>query len=370
MISVLHILNEVRSSGAEIMIKTAHPYWQESGAVLHALGTGKVLGSYAGNLSDQGIIVHHLPFVNSLKFYSQMIRLLRAHQFDVVHIHTERAALTYACLARISGTPRIIRTIHNSFLFEGLLRVVLTVRRWAVRQLGVAQVSVSDSVKQNEQTRFGNSTRLIYNWFDDPHFRPPSMQERSENRKRLGLSNRQKVIVSVGNCATVKNHGAVIQALALIKKNELFPLYWHIGEEDSEHKEANLVRELDLDAQVRFWGRQEDVRPFLWAADIFVMPSFYEGFSLAMLEALASGIQLVLTRSPGLKEWATLIPEIIYTETSAADLARGLLQALKTPKNHEQAEQRSATIKTLFSVERGAQEYLILYNHMLTKNVN
>lgn len=365
---ILHILSEIRSSGAEVMIKTALPYWQEGGAVLHALGTGKVLGSYAGNLSDRGIIVHHLPFANSQKFYSQLIRLLRAHQFDVVHIHTEHAALTYACLAHIAGTPRIIRTIHSSFLFKRLTRLTRTVRRWAVRQLGVAQVSISDSVKQNEQTRFRNPTRLIYNWCDDLHFRPPSMQERSENRNRLGLSEHQKVIVSVGNCAPVKNHEAVIQALALIKKNGLLPLYWHVGEEDSENREGNLAREFGLDTQVRFWGRQEDVRPFLWAADIFVMPSFYEGFGLAVLEALESGTQLVLARSPGLKEWADLIPEIIYTDTSAADLARGLLQALKMPKNHEQAAQRSASLRTLFSVERGAQEYLALYNSV--KNVD
>ncbi len=365
---ILHILNEIRSSGAEVMIKAAIPYWKAGGAVLHALSTGKELGAYAGNLSDQGIIVHHRPFTNSLKFYSQLIRLLRTHQFDVVHIHTEHAALTYACLARIAGTPHIIRTIHSSFLFEGLLRVVLRVRRWAARQLGVVQVSISDSVKQNEQTRFGNPTWLIYNWCDDLHFRLPSIEESSESRKRLGLLEYQKVVVNVGNCAPVKNHEAIIHALALIKKNGLALLYWHIGEEDSEYKERTLTRELGLEAQVRFWGRQEDVRPFLWAADIFIMPSFYEGFGLVVLEALESGMQLVLANTPGLKDWATLIPEIIYTETSASDLARGLLQALKTPKNLEQAAQRSALLKMKFSAERGAQEYLALYNRV--KNVD
>lgn len=360
-IKVLHILYELRPSGAEVMIKIASPYWKEDGVELHVLSTANVVGDYADKLSNEGIIIHHIPFAYSLKFYNQLVRLICSNHFDVVHIHTERTALTYACLARLAGVPRIIRTLHSTYLFEGRTRFNRAVRRWAIRQLGVVQVSVSDSVKKNEQSRFRNSTHLIYNWYDDAHFIPPSLQERVEARKTLGLLGNEKVIVSVGNCAPVKNHVSIIQALALMKHVGQNPVYWHIGEEDTEEEERNLVRELDLGAQVFFWGRQDDVRPFLWAADVFVMPSFREGFGVAMLEAVGSGIPVVLARSPGLEEWSAFFPEIIYTDTSPNDLARGLMQVLKMQIETERVG--NSLLKSKFAVKRGAQEYYKIYKN-------
>lgn len=359
-IKILHILYELRSSGAEVMIKIAAPYWRENGLDLHVLSTAKVTGAYADKLSSEGIIIHHMPFANSLEFYIQMIKLIRSNHFDVVHIHTERTTLTYALLARLAGARRIIRTLHSTYLFEGLTRFNRAVRRWAVRQLGVIQVSISDSVKQNEQVRFGNPTHLIYNWYDDGHFFPPSLQQRIEARKTLGLSGNEKVIVSVGNCAPVKNHPAIIQALALMKKNGQSPLYWHIGEEDVERRERDLVRKLDLDELVQFWGRQDDVRPFLWAADVFVMPSFREGFGVAMLEAQGSGISVLLARSPGLEQWSAFFPEITYTGTTPHDLAHGLTMALSAPKNYKRMEPTLVGVE--FSTIYGAREYLALYS--------
>lgn len=360
-IKVLHILYELRSSGAEVMIQKATPFWKENGVVQHILSTAKEKGDFAAKLSSEGIVIHHIPFVNSMNFYCQLYRLMLSNHYDVVHIHTERTALTYALIARLAGIPRIIRTLHSTYLFEGLTRFNRAVRRWVVRKLGVVQVSISDSVQLNEQIRFRNPTQLIYNWYDDTHFIPPTLQERIEARKTLGLSGDEKVIVSVGNCAPDKNHDSIIRALSLMKYDGQCPVYWHVGEEDADRKERNLAQELDLETQIYFWGCQDDVRPFLWAADVFVMPSFREGFSIAMLEALGSGISVVLARSPGLEQWATVFPEIIFTGTSPDEIKLGLTQALKT--HREEESEKQSMLHQRFSVSRGAQEYLKLYEN-------
>jgi glycosyltransferase involved in cell wall biosynthesis len=361
-IRVLHILYKLRSSGAEVMLKKAVSYWRESGVVLHVLSTAKVIGPYVNQLSNEGIVIHHLPFENSLSFYFQLIKLIRSNHIDVVQIHTERTMLTYAILARLAGASRIIRTLHSTYTFEGLTRFNRALRRWIIRHLGVVQVSISDLVRQNEQTRFRNPTHLIYNWYDDAHFYPPSLEQRSEVRKTLGLIENEKVIVSVGNCAQVKNHAAIIQALAIMNKNGQKPLYWHVGEEEVEGREKKLVCELQLNSQVHFWGRQEDVRPFLWAADAFIMPSFHEGFSIAMIEALACGIPVILARSPGLDGWSTVFPEIIYTDTTPAGLAYVVGQVLEEQKNYDSTSH--ALAKAKFTAQRGAEEYLRLYKKL------
>jgi glycosyltransferase involved in cell wall biosynthesis len=231
--------------------------------------------------------------------------------------------------------------------------------------LGVVQVSVSDSVKQNEQIRFGNPTHLINNWYDDAYFTPPSLQERIEARKTQGLSGNEKVIVSIGNCAPVKNHALIIQALSLLKNNGLFPLYWHVGEEDAEEKERSLVRKLDLDTQVHFWGRQDDVRPFLWAADVFVMPSLREGFSVSALEAIACSLPTILTDVPGLLDWKKFgIKSIIYSEANPTALAENINTAFENP--NRPSFQELEKIFEKYKVLAGVNSYNDLYK--LPKN--
>ncbi len=329
---------------------------------LHALSTGKTPGSYVDSLRSAGFAVHHIAFSTSTGFTHKCWRYCGEFEFDAVHIHTERAALTYAFLARAAGVPTIVRTIHNNFMFRGPARLSRIIRRWAARRLGVVQVSVSDSVQQNESERFLNPTRLIYNWYDPEVFRPPSPGERSAARMALGLSEKEKVLVSVGNCSVIKNHVAILRALALLRTAGVSALYLHVGEEDANGSERQFARDLGLEAQARFVGRQE-VRPFLWAADVFVMPSLYEGFSISMLEAAACELMLVLSPSPGLVQWRASFPEIVYADPTPSDLARTLMRALDAPCRNQPIPR--GVLQAKFGARRGAQAYLDLYRGSL-----
>jgi glycosyltransferase involved in cell wall biosynthesis len=358
-IQVLHILYELRSSGAEIMLKNAAPYWKKEGVVLHVLSTAQVKGSFFDDLIREGIIIHHIPYVNSLNFIFKLNKLIHQHHFDVVQIHVEKPFLTYSILARLAGVPVIIRTIHSTFLFDGLTKYNRSIRRWIVRVLGVIQVSVSAAIQKNEQLRYHNPTLQINNWYDDSSFYPPSDTERTNARNKFMLSEDQKVIISVGNCAPVKNHESIIRALAILKDKKLPVEYWHIGEEDQDKLEQNLVEELNLISMVKFWGRQIEIRDFLWAADVYVMPSFHEGLSIAMLEAIATQIPVVLAKSPGLEQWEEFYPEIIYSDTKPGDLANKLSIALQKRKQSKGND--SSELTTNFCIDQGVKKYLALY---------
>lgn len=358
-IKVLHILYQLRFSGAEIMIKNATPYWKEKGVVQHVLGTAHTIGDFANDLSSEGIVIHHIPYSNKLDFIYKLYRLIRQNRFDVVHIHVERTFLTYSLVARIAGVPVIIRTLHSTYNFDGLIRFNRAVRRWMVRILGVIQVSASAAVQENEFTRFHNPTQQINNWYDDSKFYPPSKNERTIAREKFILNDDRKVIISVGNCAPVKNHESIIRAISLLKNKSIQLEYWHIGEEDADKREQKLVYELNLNNMVKFWGRQKNIRDFLWAADVYIMPSFHEGFGIAMLEALATQIPVILARSPGLDQWAEFFPNIIFTDTTPAGISNALLHTI-TNLGRTKMEDGSF-IKLNFGISRGAEEYLKLF---------
>jgi len=111
---------------------------------------------------------------------------------------------------------------------------------------------------------------------------------------------------------------------------------------------------------MRFLGYCTDVRPYLWAADFFVMPSLYEGFGVAVLEEMACGLRMVLANSPGLRWWAEIFPGIIYAEPDAESLAAAIASTLESRTSADQVA-LSNRVAEIFSVNRGAQEYLELY---------
>jgi Glycosyltransferase len=215
---------------------------------------------------------------------------------------------------------------------------------------------VSTAVMECEQKRFHNPGVKLWNWLDTKYFRPPSVEERRSARQSLGCTEDQFVLVSVANCNHVKNHAALLRALP--KVTQVIPmLYLHVGKEELERPELALTERLGLQDKVRFMGSEPDPRLFFWAADVFVMPSLYEGLGNSALEAIASGCPAVLADVSGLKEIATETKWTISVTPDEESIMAGLLRMADIPvqTRRMRALEDSARIRERFSVERGVQ---------------
>lgn len=356
---ILHILNTLRPSGAETMLRVAAPYWQEQGLDLSILSTGENIGPYALELENAGYRIFHIPFSKTLNFCLNFFQLLKKNKFDVVHIHTERAFFLYAIIAWLMGVKKIVSTIHSNHKFVSFTKFYRAKFRHLMRYLKVIQISISQSVYDTEIKFYNNSTFIINNWSDLDMFHPPSQLQKEQARISLGVEN-YYVILSIGNCSPTKRHHLIIEALPHLEKEIPNIIYLHIGEEDDDHSEKKLAEKLAVSSKIKFLGYQIDIRPYLWAADVFVMPSQYEGFGIAALEAIASGIPTILTDVPGLSEWKELgIDSVTYTEGNPFILAKNILAVLKSP--HFPTDADIEKIKNIYGVERGASEYINVY---------
>ena len=366
---VLHILNELMPSGAEVALRVAAPRWRAMGLECHVLSTGERPGIYADTLRQAGCRMHHLPFVKSPVFFKTLYRLLRNNRFDVVHIHTERSNFYYALTARAAGTRNIVRTIHNVFKFTGHTWMVRRIQRSMLRWMGVQQVSIGFSVAENELLRYGNPTHQIFNWCSD-HFQPVNGLERGHwLRRRLKIGIHLFVVVSVGNCSTVKNHGELMRALAMLK-NQHELLYIHIGREARGTPERCLALELGIAERTRFLGFIDDPLHYLQVADAYVMPSVYEGFGIAAIEAMAAGAPAVLADVPGLRDIKRFSDAPIWVTPKAEAISVGLKKiAVMTLKERMQLGLRgSYAVRKHFSMTRGAQSYANIYMKEFVKN--
>jgi glycosyltransferase involved in cell wall biosynthesis len=360
---VLHILNELKPSGAEVMLYTAAPYWRAQGIEGHILSTGARPGGFASVLEEAGYRIHHIPFSDSYSFLTRIYALLTDNKYDALHIHTERANFWYALAGYLSGHKRIVRTVHNVFLFKGKLRIERLVQRWLVhRILGVKCVSISPSVEEIELRTFHNFSQRVSNWFDSRKFKLPSLQEKKDARKSLAIPDGTVVLTSVGGCSPVKNHSVIIEALAMLPVDAAI-LYLHVGPEEDGHPERKLAQAAGASSRVRFYGTVQDITSILHASDVFVMPSLYEGCPIATIEAMGAGLPCILSDVPGLCDFREAGDGIYWVKPTAESIQKGLLHFLEMPMStrHHAGTVLSRYAHHCFSVDRGAAAYSQLY---------
>lgn len=358
---VLHVLGEIRPSGAEVMLLAALPGFRSAAVEPAVLATGSVKGELAARFEAAGCEVLHLPFRRTPTFFWQAYRLLRDPRWDTIHLHTERANFYFGVIALATGKT-VIRTIHNVFAFEGSLRWRRALQRRLLEAFGLQHVAIGASVLANEAGRFGIRPLLVDNWFDDASFAPSTAEVRLGARQTMGIDPGRFVITSVGNCSDVKNHQSLLRAMAALPPRQR-PLYLHAGIEEPDAPERQLAAELGLGADVRFLGPIRDVAGLLHAADAFVMPSRYEGFGVAAVEALGSGLPAIFADVPGLRDFKARFADIVYCEPTPESIAEALQRLVGLPATERAriATTQAECARRHYGTERGVQQYVKLY---------
>lgn len=117
----------------------------------------------------------------------------------------------------------------------------------------------------------------------------------AEKKAELGLKDKDIMILSVGELNQNKNHEVVVRAISKLKNPDIH--YFIAGKGDKEQYLDELAKELDVN--LRLLGYRTDIIELLNTADIFAFPSFREGLSVALMEAMAAGLPCVVSRIRG-----------------------------------------------------------------------
>jgi glycosyltransferase involved in cell wall biosynthesis len=365
---VLHILNELRPSGAEAMLHAAASYWHEQGIEGDILSTGNTVGTYASVLEKSNYHIYHIPYSSSFAFLMDIYSFLKRQRYDIIHIHSERVNFWYALIAYISGSRKLIRTIHSMFPFKSMVRIKRSIQRLVMRKvLDVKMVSISSSVKLNEWKNFCNHSILIHNWFDSTKYKLPSREERNVARKTLSLSDDLMIVTSIGNCGPCKNHPSIIKALAKLSENSSV-VYLHVGQEADGYPERKLAETIGVSRRVRFIGIVLDILPILYASDVYIMPSLYEGFGVAAVEAMGAGLPAILSDVPGLRDFREVCKDIYWIEPTSESMAKAIehFLGLSAADLHGAGLRLSTSVHRHFAVENGARAYAQLYRGELS----
>ncbi len=200
-----------------------------------------------------------------------------------------------------------------------------------------------------------NRISIIYNGVDLVRFNPENKDRwRKDVRESLRVSENSKVLLFVGSGFERKGLRTFISALPLINDKDFKALV--IGKGDTDRYRA-IAERLGVSDKIIFPGTQKEIEKFYAAADLFVLPTLYDPFSNATLEAMASGVPVITTKNNGVAELIDNRREgfVMHDMFDAHELAEKVNISLKNlnamgEKAREKAEQ--------FPIERAVREFI------------
>lgn len=370
-IRILHILNDLNPSGAEVMLEVASKYWIEHGILGYILATGENVGSYAEQLKKSGYQIYHIPLKLKLLFIIKLFKLIKKNKFDIIHIHSEGASLYSAIASKISKRQNVIRTVHHIWPKKRILPYMKRkVFRFITNKVfKIVSVSNSYSGRENEKMYYNCDNLLIPNWYDEIRYQPLSFQEKNNLRRKYNISESEIVVASLGGNWPYKNYWMIIEALSHLPSIVNIK-YFQIGPEGDEKPLQNIANKLNVKNKVYFWGKVYDVLPLLQMSDYYIMPSSEEGFGNAAIEAMGTGLIPILADVKALcdfKKYYNNIKDIIWIRPNVTDIVN-VFKNIYTSKRYEiykQGKILHSITKNKFGVSVGAKEYLKLYKSLI-----
>jgi glycosyltransferase involved in cell wall biosynthesis len=273
---------------------------------------------------------------NAMRQAWRLARFIRRERVDIVHTFFASSDLWGGAVTKLAGRARLVSS-RRDMGFQRQAKHRFGYRLMAPhydRVLAVCEqvrgaMIDSDGLKPEQ-------VETIYNSVDCS--RMPKGLTQVEARRRLELPASAPVIAAVGNLRRVKGFDVLMHAAAAVCRNCPNAVFAIAGGEDPSEPDLRrqllaLSRELGIAENVRFLGRVEDVFPLLIACDLFCMLSRTEGFSNALLEAMACARPVVATRVGGNGEAIEEgVSGFLVESENHAEAAERMIMLLRDPE--------------------------------------
>jgi len=295
-----------------------------------------------------------------------LVRLLRRERVACLHCHELQSA-TYGTVAgRLAGVP-VVFTIHGLAIFsqKRAARLLPRIGRWA-RQV----VFVGHWLQRTAADQFGlrpaNAT-VVHNGVDIAAFCPGESEPAL--MAELGIAAGAPVVGTVGNLRPVKDYPCLLRSFALARRRVPEAVLVFVGDGAERPTLGAVAAELGVADAVRFAGDRSDVARLLRLFDVFALSSQTEGISVALLEAMATGLPAVVTDTGG-------NPEVVVEGVTGALVPVGgaermgeALAALLADPGRRRAWGDAARERVVaeFSLERMLSQYESIYDEAIRR---
>lgn len=280
-------------------------------------------GPYFEDLTEMGLRMVELPIARNRDIISHirsiwaLCRWIIANKPDVVHVHTPIAAIIGRIAGRLCDVPVLLYTAHGFYFHDLMPRKEWRMHVEIERACCMLQTHLFCVSEEDVQTaiRLGlvlqQDVTYIGNGIDSRKFNPdrPELKEaRVRIREELGLPADAQVVTMMGRMVREKGWFDLVEAAKKLAERHdsvhfIFAGDAVTGERESVKEEIQRIcSEHPLAGRVHLVGMRTDVPEILAATDLFVLPSYREGLSTSIIEAMMMARPVVAYRIRGCRE--------------------------------------------------------------------
>lgn len=281
-------------------------------------------------LYEIGCKIYSIPFnrdpfsLDNLTSYKQIKKIIEEENYDLIHTHTPVASAITRFASREART-KIYYTAHGFHFYKGvsLLNWLLyyPIEKYLARYTDTLITMNQEDYNRAKKFKRVKAMYIPGVGLDTKKITDLTVNKR-EKRKELNVSVDSFLMVSVGELNKNKNHELVILALAKTKNRNI--QYVICGQGPLKENLQNLIYKLGLERQVHLLGFRRDVAEILLVSDLFVFPSYREGLSVAVMEAMTAKLPIIASDIRGNNDLLHGQVDYLFSPKDIAGFAQGI----------------------------------------------
>jgi N-acetyl-alpha-D-glucosaminyl L-malate synthase BshA len=299
---------------------------------------------------------------------STMVDVIVNNNIDLLHVHyaiphASAAYMAKKILEKQGKILPVITTLHGTDItLVGKDKTFAPVVTFSINESD-AITAVSQNLRDETYKNFKieKEIKVIQNFVDVKRFRKKPI----DAFRRVIAPHNEKVVLHASNFRKLKRVTDVVKVFAALNKKVPSKLLF-VGDGPELPAAESLARELGIYDETRFVGRQEQIEEVLAISDLFILPSDYESFGLAALEAMAAGVPVISSNAGGLPE-VNIEGETGYLADVGDVETMGIraIELLSDENKLNKFKTKAAAHARLYDIETIVPRYEALYNRFL-----
>ena len=300
-IKILQVVGTLRTGGVEKLVYDLTSKINSHRFAIEICCAREQTGQFLEPVRNSGVPVHFFGDYrrNPGSFFSRYRAFLAATGFDVVHSHLNHWSGLFLYTPYKLGVPVRIVHYHNDFSSHKRFTVEYALRKffgYVSEKYSNTVLGISDACLNSV---YGSSwkdnpkVKRIYNGIDLTVF--SSIQSSALMRKELGISDGCLVIGHVGQFRKQKNHTFILSLAEKLCARNKKVVFLLVGDGPLLEQVREDAAARGLENRILFTGTRTDIQDLMGIMDIFVFPSLWEGFGMAVVEAQAAGLPVIMS---------------------------------------------------------------------------
>lgn len=282
---------------------------KDLGAEIHLLAnfsSDEHSKEYKKKCIGEKIVVHEMPFSrhslkSNLHFIKQIKKLLILENFDIVHAHTETGGILLRLAMSANINTKYIYTAHGMSFYKGSSLKSQIIYK-PIERFICKKMDINLAINQEEFYYLKKWKPCAAYFVHGAGFDMEAItnvQINVEKKKsELGIPLDRKLILSVGELNDNKNHIVILKAISEMKEEDR-PYLLICGEGEKRNELISFANSFSYEDKLFLPGYRYDMPEIFHIADLFVFPSYHEGLSFALMQAMAAKLPVICSRIRG-----------------------------------------------------------------------